>query len=221
MSHNKNCYTTSMKSFVNIGIDEVGRGPLAGPVMVCAFASYTTTKELLSLFPKKILKDSKKLTEKEREKIYTSLLILKKEKKVLWKIAKKEALAIDTIGINPSITRCITKTLDSLVKDLERQSVHKDALRIFLDGGLRAPTIYTKQKTIIRGDEKQIEIACASIIAKVTRDALMRQQEKVFPGYGFEHHVGYGTKIHREAIVNLGITPLHRKTFLKKLLDKK
>ena len=193
-----------------IGIDEVGRGPIAGPVVVCACAVASDTS-LLHLFPKGILKDSKKLSEKNREKIREALEDFKKEKKVLWGIGEVSANRIDEIGIVPAIKEAMN---DALLQ-LEKEGISCSA-KIVLDGGLHAPERYKDQETHIKGDEKFVEIALASIIAKVYRDTLMKKLGQVFPLYGFENHVGYGTKANYESLEKNGMTPYHRKTFLQK-----
>ncbi|MCF7843783.1 ribonuclease HII [Candidatus Gracilibacteria bacterium] len=194
-----------------IGIDEVGRGPIAGPVVVCACAIMEGT-ELLSLFPNNKLKDSKKLTEKNREKIRSKLNILNSEKKVVWGVGEVSARRIDEIGISLSIKEAMN---DALLK-LEDIGVSTKS-KVVLDGSLFAPERYINQETFIKGDEKFVEISLASIIAKVYRDNLMTDISKKFSMYGFENHVGYGTKAHYEAISKYGMTTQHRKSFLKKL----
>lgn len=194
-----------------IGIDEVGRGPIAGPVVVCACA-LSVGVDALFLFPKGILKDSKKLSEKNREKIRNGLEDFKKEKKVVWGIGEVSASRIDEIGIAPAIKEAMNNAL----VQLEQESISADS-KVVLDGGLYAGERYKNQETYIRGDEKFVEIALASIIAKVYRDTLMKKIALEFPGYGFENHVGYGTKEHYEALAKNGMTVYHRRSFLKKL----
>ena len=197
-----------------IGIDEVGRGPIAGPVVVCACAVTSDIQQkLLELFPKGILKDSKKLSEKNREKIRNGLEDFKNRKKVLWGIGEVSAERVDQVGIAPSIKEAINNALTQLEKEGIDITSH-----VVLDGSLYAPERYVHQETYIKGDEKFVEIALASIIAKVYRDTLMKHVAKDFPMYGFENHVGYGTQAHYEAIASHGITEHHRKTFLRKIL---
>jgi ribonuclease HII len=193
-----------------IGIDEVGRGPVAGPVVVCALALSCDT-DVITLFPKGILRDSKKLSERQRKSIIEGLDVYKEDKRILFGIGKVSAERIDEIGINPSIQEAITQALSQL----HAQGVSKESF-IFLDGSLHVSNEY-QQETIIKGDEKIIEISLASIIAKEYRDTLMKQVALEIPGYGFENHVGYGTAFHYEAIKKNGLTKYHRKTFLKSL----
>ena len=203
---------------MNIGIDEVGRGPVAGPVTLCAFARNTSVikdEEILTLFPKKILKDSKKLSKKTREEIFVELEKLQKEGKIHFVSVARSATDIDEKGISLCIKECISELLKEMGS---RLSLSCDDFFVYLDGSLHAPKEYTHQETIIKGDEKIIEIACASIVAKVLRDAHMKELGISYKEYGFEKHVGYGTKAHYEAIKKYGMTKFHRTTFLKKLL---
>lgn len=192
-----------------IGIDEVGRGPVAGPVVVCACA-VEEGFDLLHLFPKGELKDSKKLSEKKREEIRCALDFLEKEKKLEWGIGEVSAERIDEIGISLSIK----EAMDNALLQLEQKGISLET-EVLLDGSLYAPERYIKQSTHIKGDEKFIEISLASIIAKVYRDTFMKELGKELPLYGFENHVGYGTKAHYEAIRQFGFTQYHRKSFLK------
>lgn len=195
-----------------IGIDEVGRGPIAGPVVVCVCA-VEKDLDLLYLFPKGELRDSKKLSEKKRGEIISALDSLEKEKKLQWRIGEVSAERIDEIGIVPSLKEAMDQALISL----ESAGISLDT-EVLLDGSLYAPKRYEKQSTHIKGDEKFIEISLASIIAKVYRDRLMKEIGKELPLYGFENHVGYGTKAHYFAIEQYGFTKYHRKSFLKRLI---
>ncbi len=195
-----------------IGIDEVGRGPIAGPVVVCACAVLHDV-DVLSLYPKGVLRDSKKLSEKAREKIRSEIEIKNQSREILWEIGEVEATRIDETGIVPAIKEAMN---EALIK-LEKSGVDI-ATEVVLDGGLIAPERYLHQGTHIKGDEKFVEISLASIIAKVYRDNLMKKVAQEFPEYGFENHVGYGTKAHYEAIIKNGMTIHHRRSFLKKLL---
>lgn len=195
-----------------IGIDEVGRGPIAGPLVVCACAVKSGT-DVLSLFPKGELRDSKKLTEKARERIVEALPPLVESKEVLFGIGEVSAERLDAIGLTPAIK----EAMEIALKRVHAQEVSKDSF-IFLDGSLHVDEKY-EQETIIKGDEKIPEIALASIIAKTYRDAFMKKISDAYEGYGFDKHVGYGTKAHYEAIQEHGLTPLHRRSFLKKMLE--
>ncbi len=199
-----------MKKYI-IGIDEVGRGPIAGPLVVCACALVVGT-DVLSLFPKGQLRDSKKLSEKVRISIVEKLQPFVESTHIVFGIGEVSAEQIDERGLSNVIKNALAMSL----QNVHAQQVPKDSF-IYLDGSLHADVLY-KQETIIKGDEKIQEIALASIIAKVYRDTLMKKVADVYPGYGFETHVGYGTKAHYEAIEKNGLTPLHRKSFLKKIL---
>ncbi len=189
-----------------VGIDEVGRGPLAGPVAVGAF-KIPTDFPIRGFGP---IKDSKKLTPEIREEFYKKLLVLKKEKKIDFAVSYESAKNIDKFGLSKAIKNC----LESSIKKLHLNP--KECL-ILLDGGLKAPKIF-KQQTIIKGDEKKRAIAFASIVAKVLRDRKMVKLTEKFPKYLFEIHKGYGTKKHRELIKQFGICSEHRVYFCRKIL---
>ena len=190
-----------------IGIDEAGRGPIAGPVSIGAVC----IPKNFSKWPlKRGLRDSKKLSEKKRIEVYQWM---KTQKDIVFSTALVPATMIDSIGIVPSIKKGISGVLGKVV------STNPSEYTVLLDGGLHAPEEFMQQKTIIKGDEKELAIALASIAAKVERDAYMIRQSKKYPTYGFEKHKGYGTKAHYEAIHTHGITSLHRTTFLKKVIS--
>jgi ribonuclease HII len=191
-----------------VGIDEVGRGPVAGPVVVCACA-ITHGVDIIPFFPKNKLRDSKKLSEKARLTIIEATLPLVISSQIISGIGEVSAERIDEIGISDAIKEAIQSALFKI----QAQGVSKDSF-IFLDGSLSVDSSY-QQETVIKGDEKIPEIALASIIAKVYRDTLMKNVGEAYPQYGFGSHVGYGTKAHYEAITTHGLTPFHRKTFLK------
>ncbi len=194
---------------MTVGIDEVGRGPLAGPVAVCAFAfSHPKHRRAARTFAVP-LRDSKQLTREQRELWYAELCRWQKAGKCSFKVTMISAQTIDQIGIAPAIRRALKKSLTHVAASTD--------VRILLDGGLKAPEEYPTQKTIIKGDEKEMVIALASIAAKVTRDRHMFRQHTKFPEYGFESHVGYGTKVHRNCIRTYGPCAIHRKSFIKKV----
>ena len=212
-------FTNRMKYIV--GIDEVGRGPLAGPVAVCAFmitekgAERFLQQKSLGKLP---LRDSKKLSKSQREIWFTEIKKLQKALKCNFVVSMVSAQKIDKIGIAPAIRFALAQSL----KKLENNSVYrvfrhgeKHGTHIFLDGGLKAPIEYKNQQTIIKGDEKIPVISLASICAKVMRDNHMQKMAKKYPAYGFENHVGYGTAAHYTAIKKQGLTEIHRRSFLK------
>ncbi|MBI5817227.1 MAG: ribonuclease HII [Candidatus Yonathbacteria bacterium] len=191
-----------------VGIDEAGRGPLAGPVAVGAvMVSYGRLKEFTTLF--RGVKDSKKLSAQKREAWFKKLESAEQAGKVSFQVSFSGSGTIDKRGINIAIARSIAASLKGLL------CPPHDSL-ILLDGGLRAPSEYRSQKTIIRGDEKIMIISLASIAAKVLRDRLMMKFSREFPQYGLEQHKGYGTKEHFKKIKKHGLSKIHRRSFLKK-----
>jgi ribonuclease HII len=194
-----------------VGIDEVGRGPLAGPVYVCAFRVFVDDIEGLVQGTDLPLRDSKKLTEKMREKWFSFLEQKRKDGLVKYTVSAASSSQIDTRGISVCISGCLDDALGRIVSKEER----KDTL-VLLDGGLKARPEYAQQ-TIIKGDEKEAVIAFASIVAKVLRDRSMVELHTKFPHYGFNDHKGYGTKKHIQAIRDFGTIGEHRTSFLKNL----
>jgi ribonuclease HII len=189
-----------------IGIDEAGRGPLAGPISVGAFS--IKSKGTLKKF--KGVKDSKQLSEKQREEWFKRIKIEKAKGKISFAVSFSSAGVIDSKGI----TRATKTALNRCLKRLEKKYFASLKCRILLDGSLYAPSRYKNQKTIIDGDAKEPIIALASICAKVLRDRKMKRLAKKYPGYGFEVHKGYGTKAHYRAIKKHGISMIHRKSFI-------
>jgi ribonuclease HII len=203
----KNSFGVASKIKFVVGIDEVGRGPLAGPVAIGAF------KMPVNFNAKSfgIIKDSKRLTREKREEIFAKLEKLKKQKEVNYFVCYESVKKIDQIGLSKAIKNCSDMAIAKL-------KVKPSECLVLLDGGLKAPKKYKNQKTIIKGDEKERAIAFASIVAKVTRDAFMCKLSKKYPKYSFEIHKGYGTKMHREAIEQHGLSPEHRKCFCKNFI---
>lgn len=185
-----------------IGIDEVGRGPLAGPVCVCSFI--VSKNFNMSVFNG--IRDSKKLSARKREEWFEKIKELKKKRLVDYKIAYISNSEIDKIGISKSIQKAINKCL---------KNINPKTCRVLLDGGIKAPKKFLNQKTIIKGDEKEKVISLASIVAKVSRDELMCNLSKKYPKYEFHRHKGYGTALHIKKIKKHGICKIHRKTYLK------
>ncbi len=193
-----------------IGIDEVGRGPIAGPVAVGAFV--ILDDEVVSEF--KGVKESKQLSFKKREFWFEKIVEFKNLNKVNFSVNFQSEKVIDSMGISHAIKTCLENSLNDLQLDPKEAEV-------LLDGGLKAPDKFKNQKTIIKGDEKEVVIALASICAKVLRDRTMIEFSKKYDKYSFEKHMGYGTKAHYEAIGKYGLTPIHRASFLSKFLQKK
>ncbi len=197
-----------MKQAFHIGVDEAGRGPLAGPVAVGAVAvlqSARARRALKKTFPQ--VRDSKQLSEKQREVWFAEIKKLAQAGHLLWAVSFSSANMIDEQGITRAVARATARSLEKL-------GIHPKQTMVLLDGGLKAPSVYARQKSIIRGDATHIEIALASVAAKVLRDRRMKMHAKTYSVYGFELHKGYGTKMHRDAIGKHGPSKIHRKSFL-------
>ena len=179
------------------GIDEVGRGPFAGPVVAGAVI-------LPKDHPILYLNDSKKLSEKKREELYEVIL----KEAVATGIGMASPARIDEINI-------LQATYEAMRMAISNLSVQPDLL---LNDAVTIPEIEIRQIPIIKGDAKSVSIAAASILAKVTRDRLMVEYERVFPGYDFASNKGYGTKAHIEGLKKLGPTPIHRMSFIHKYI---
>ncbi len=175
------------------GIDEVGRGPLAGPVVACACI---LPKDCNILY----INDSKKLSKKKREELYDIIM--------------KEAVAVG-IGYNSperiDEINILQATFEAMREAISKLSVTPD---ILLNDAVTIPGVDIKQVPIIKGDAKSISIGAASIVAKVTRDRLMEDYDKLFPEYGFASNMGYGTAVHIKALKEIGPCPIHRRSFI-------
>lgn len=193
-----------------IGVDEVGRGPVAGPVCVCAL--YISSENLKKVLEEvKIpLRDSKKLTEKMREKWFTKITEFADQGLLKYILTKASAREIDEKGIAVCIKACVKNSVVKL-------GVDKQNTKVLLDGGLFVGEDFIEE-SFIKGDENLPVISLASIVAKVLRDREVSEFAKEYPQYGFEKHKGYGTKFHMDAISKYGLTDLHRKSFLKKYI---
>ncbi len=195
-----------------IGVDEAGRGPLAGPVavgLVMVPEGFDVARE----FPG--VKDSKKMTEKKREEVFGMLESRVAAGDARFIVEMGSASDIDEHGIAAVIRSIIARSITALPSTYRNQ-IPISAMggaRILLDGGLRAPEEY-EQETIIHGDALVPIISLASVAAKVTRDRLMVELAKEHPQYGFDAHKGYGTKAHMEAIRRHGLCALHRRSFI-------
>ena len=174
------------------GVDEAGRGCLAGPVAAGAVI-------LDPGRPVRGLRDSKKLTEKRREELFEEI----REKSAAWSVAMTGPGEIDRTNILRAALRAMEKAVAGL-------SVEPDF--VLVDGNARI-SIAVEQKTVVGGDDRCASVAAASIVAKVTRDRLMKELETEYPGYGFSRHKGYPSKEHRESLRRLGPCPIHRKSF--------
>ena len=182
------------------GIDEAGRGPLAGPVVVAAV-----------IMPKDSMiegvNDSKKVSEKKREKLYELII----EEAISYSVGIVDQNEIDRINILNATKAGLTEAVRTLKVKPEL---------ILVDALTNIDTCGVPYQSIIKGDAKSYSIAAASIIAKVTRDRIMREWDKVYPQYGFERHKGYGTAAHISAIKENGLCPLHRLSFVKNIINK-
>ena len=179
------------------GIDEAGRGPLAGPVVAGAVI---LPKDCRILY----LNDSKKLSEKRREALFDEI----KEKAVAWGVGMASPARIDEINILQATYEAMREAVGNL----------QCAPQLLLNDAVRIPGLEIPQVPIIKGDAKSLSIAAASVLAKVTRDRLMKEYDKVMPEYGFAAHKGYGSAAHIEALKEYGPSPIHRQSFIKNFL---
>ena len=183
-----------------LGVDEAGRGPLAGAVVAGAVIIPEYFSELDEI------NDSKKLTEKKREKLFEIIM-----EKCIVGIGISDEKEIDEINILNATFSAMRKAISQVTKKAEFDVV-------LVDGNHKIKGYMGKQEEVIKGDAKSLSIAAASIVAKVTRDRMMLEVDKEFPEYGFAKHKGYGTKLHREILLEKGPCKYHRKSFLKKIL---
>ena len=179
------------------GVDEAGRGPLCGPVAAAAV-----------IMPEGLIipgvNDSKKLSEKKREELFDIII----ENAISYSVIFEDEKTIDEINILNATLRAMEKAINGL---------NPKADFALIDGN-RNKGITTPSKPVVKGDSLSHSIACASILAKVSRDRLLLEYDKMYPEYNFKSHKGYGTKAHYEAIEKYGILPIHRRSFLKKIL---
>lgn len=192
-------YNNSNTNYI-CGIDEAGRGPLAGPVVV---ASVIMPRESMI----EGVNDSKKVSEKKREELYDQII----EEAVAYGVGIIDEKQIDDINI-------LNATKLGLTTSLKELQIKPDL--ILVDALNKIDTLGIPYKSIIKGDALCYSISCASIIAKVTRDRIMRQWDEVYPMYGFEKHKGYGTAAHIQAIKEYGLCPIHRRSFTKNFVQK-
>lgn len=182
-----------------VGVDEVGRGPLAGPVTVAAIRSKSFRKF-------RGIRDSKKFSEKQREEW---LQKINRSRGLKISVSSVGPALIDRLGISAAARLAVGRCLKKL-------AIRRRPHAIMLDGSLYAPRTYLNQKTIIRGDEKIPLIAAASIFAKIWRDKKMVRLHERFPKYRFDLHKGYGTKLHRKLVKKHGLCDIHRRSFCTK-----
>jgi ribonuclease HII len=183
-----------------VGVDEAGRGPLAGPVYAAAVILDMDALDAPWIAQ---LDDSKKLTERQREALFDQI----KEGARAWHIAARSAEVIDDINILQATLRAMEECIDAVVA-----TVGGTVDAVYIDGNQRVQTLHT-QRTVVKGDGRSRHIAAASILAKVARDRMMVEQDALWPEYGFAGHKGYASKSHMSAIVEHGPCILHRRTF--------
>lgn len=186
------------------GVDEVGRGPLAGPV-VAAACIFDRDVDIVGI------DDSKKLSEKKREQFFDEI----KDKALAYGIGEASCEVIDEINILEATKLAMKRAIDEADKMLESKG--RDRIQIVIFDAVKINDLKKEQMSVIKGDQTYFSVAAASILAKVTRDNLMKEYDKVYPEYGFASNKGYGTKAHYEGIKKAGITEIHRKSFLKNL----
>ena len=194
-----------------LGVDEAGRGPLCGPV-AAACCILPLNCEIL------YLNDSKKLTEARREALFSEI----EEKATAYGIGLSDAARIDEINILNATFEAMRDAIRACEKQLAARegeaALHAPRL-ILVDGNREIRGLMEPQKTLVKGDAHSLSIAAASVLAKVTRDRILRTYDEQYPQYGFAKHKGYGTKQHIEAIKAYGLLPIHRKSFLKNILS--
>jgi len=194
-----------------IGVDEAGRGPLAGPVVACAaiLKNYATSLDDIN--------DSKKLTEKKREILFDIIM-----ENFYTGVGISSPAEIDDINILNATFLAMRRAIGNLKENLENKEnfynidIENDYL-ILIDGNFNIKEYHGKQEPIIKGDGQSLSIAAASVIAKVTRDRIMIEEDKNYPIYGFKKHKGYGTKEHIKSLIANGPSPIHRESFLKNI----
>lgn len=194
-------FENKFSEYIIAGIDEAGRGPLAGPV-VAGCVVLDRSKEIL------FLNDSKKLSKKKREELFAEI----KEKALAFGVGIVSEKVIDEINILEA-THIAMKEAFENANSMYKEKFGKEINLLFVDA-LKIKNIDVKQVSIIHGDALSISIAAASIIAKVTRDKMMEEYDIKFPEYGFAKHSGYGTKFHMDKLKEIGPCEIHRKTFL-------
>jgi len=191
-------------AFYIAGVDEVGRGPLAGPVIA---AAVILPKDFVLLG----INDSKKLSEKKRESFFEII----KEQVVAVGIGLIDNFVIDEINILEATKLAMEQAVNEASQNLK--NTHSATIDYLLVDALTLKNVAIRQRNIIKGDENSISIAAASIVAKVTRDRMMLEFHEKYPHYGFDKNKGYGTKAHYEGIANHGICEIHRRSFLKNI----
>ena len=186
-----------------IGVDEAGRGPLAGPV-VAAAVSFPEGELPGAL---RTLNDSKKLSERQREELWEPIC----SHALAFSVAEVSATRIDEINILQATWEAMRAATHAVIEQLYEKKLTPRCL--FVDGKFPLPAYEGHQYALIKGDQRSLQIAAASVLAKVSRDRILSSWEEEYPGYGFASHKGYGTKAHLAALATLGPTPMHRRSF--------
>ena len=208
----------SREAVLVAGVDEAGRGPLCGPVVAAAVcykdATYVIPPELEKDFS--LIRDSKKLSEQQREKIYNLI-----QEHFYVGIGIVHADTIDRINILEATFLAMKSATASLKQQLTKNNkrVRDEDLYVLVDGNQEIPNVSLRQEAVVGGDGTVKSIAAASIIAKVTRDRMIVEYDKQYPEYGLAQHKGYGTKVHMDALRKYGPTPIHRMSFKPVLLS--
>ena len=197
---NNELYIFDLKNGDIAGVDEAGRGPLAGKVVAVA----TKLKKYKDILVE--INDSKKISERKREELYDIIM-----ESFYVGVGEATVDEIDELNI-------LNATFLAMRRAIEELKVKTDFERVLVDGNRLIKGYDGKQDAVVKGDSKSLAIAAASIVAKVTRDRDMINESKNYPEYEFERHKGYGTKLHRENLLKYGASKIHRKTFLKKIL---
>ncbi len=188
---------TSRPTYIIAGTDEAGRGPLAGPVVA---AAAILTNEQRSILIGEGLRDSKKLTEKARERLFDIICSCG----VVWRAQAASPHRIDRMNILQASLWCMKRSVEKLPQTPNL---------ILVDGNKMIPGIFIKQKYVVKGDDKVPAIAAASVVAKVLRDRVMAELDRIYPIYGFAGHKGYPSAKHRAILAEIGPSPVHRMTF--------
>ncbi len=190
-----------------VGIDEVGRGPLAGPVVACAATLKDYSLEIKNYEKKKfdLIRDSKMLSEKQREKLFDFI-----KEYFYVGIGMCDHETIDRMNILEASFLAMKAALSSLNTNIKNQNAK---IIILVDGNKKIPNLSKEQRAIVNGDKIVKSISAASIVAKVTRDRIMREMDEKYPNYGFHKNKGYGTRFHMDALRKCGPCEIHRKTF--------
>lgn len=188
------------------GVDEVGRGPLAGPVVAAAVV-------MPENFDVPGVDDSKKLSEKKREQLYDVIL----DRAVCYGIGRMDNQVIDDVNILQATKMAMIQAIENADKMLKERQEQSLSIDYVIFDAMQIDGVKKPQMSLIKGDGKSLSVAAASIVAKVTRDREMKNWHLIYPDYGFDSNKGYGTRSHYEGLRRCGLTPIHRKSFLRNL----